>query len=175
MSSFQKTKEAIERHKLECEAIRSQLPEGPWMAEPDRQEFKAYGFNCLVARAYGTFALCGYVGIPKSHPLYGATFNELDEIDVHGGLTHSEKCVEHICHLSENEEDLWWLGFDCAHTFDLCPGVMAFLKDSQSIPEDLRKEQMEFNTQKHYWTFFEVKKETERLARQLDELRHIPA
>jgi len=44
---------------------------------------------------------------------------------VHGGLTFANKCQPHaegeevnaICHVVEpgEDDDVWWLGFDCAH------------------------------------------------------------
>lgn len=42
---------------------------------------------------------------------------------VHGGLTFSEGCTEHICHVPAPGEpdDTWWFGFDCAHSGDMCP------------------------------------------------------
>jgi hypothetical protein len=55
------------------------------------------------------------------------------DVDVHGGLTFSDKCDEHatedhgICHVPEEgrEHDIWWLGFDCAHMLDVTPGLDA--------------------------------------------------
>lgn len=41
--------------------------------------------------------LCGYVGIPKDHPLWGWDANAVPPdigIDVHGGLTYSRLCEE---------------------------------------------------------------------------------
>lgn len=46
-------------------------------------------------------------------------------LNVHGGLTFSGHCQEggKICHeVCEGEDDnVWWLGFDCAHSGDLSP------------------------------------------------------
>lgn len=36
-------------------------------------------------------------------------------VDVHGGITYSNDGVRGA------EEGLWWFGFDCAHSGDLCP------------------------------------------------------
>jgi len=48
----------------------------------------------------------GYVHIPKTHPLYGKGYDEID-VDVHGGLTYAEK-----------EGESWVVGFDTAHYGD---------------------------------------------------------
>lgn len=62
------------------------------------------GLKCVVKR-HGEFGgyFCGYVIVPKKHPAYGKTCYELDEIDVHGGLTYAVDGT---------------LGFDCAHGND---------------------------------------------------------
>ena len=75
-------------------------------------------------------ALCGYVGLPRRHPAHGKDFADLD-IAVHGGLTYSAAC-DHprgICHTPApgDPDDLWWLGFDCGHAFDLSPGLRAVI------------------------------------------------
>src|SRR4051812_17731696 len=101
---------------------------GAWDNEPDKKQWAdpATGLACLIVRnAMG--ALCGYVGVPKGHPAYGKEYGSVD-VDVHGGLTFSDKCSESssecggICHVApEGEDDVWWLGFDCAHYMDLVP------------------------------------------------------
>lgn len=42
---------------------------------------------------------------------------------LHGGLTYASECRGHICHVPEpgKPEDVWWFGFDCAHSGDLTP------------------------------------------------------
>jgi len=68
---------------------------------------------------------CGYVGIPKEHPLYGVDYSNKDPspefiFDVHGGLTYSGGGNFPI------ESDLWWFGFDCAHYDDAKdPSIMS--------------------------------------------------
>lgn len=99
------------------------LPPGPWMNEPDRVEFRHDGLPCLLKRTpFG--AWCGYVGVPPGHPWHGRDYNDVSA-DVHGGLTYSRKCDESIgiCHVPEpgEPEDVYWLGFDCAHSCDLVP------------------------------------------------------
>lgn len=107
---------------------RSRYPNGPWDDEPDKIQWpdEATGLPCLIVRA-PLSALCGYVGVPRNHPAYEMGYNEV-EVDVHGGLSFASKCSEGeeegtICHVVEPGEpdDVWWLGFDCGHAFDLVP------------------------------------------------------
>lgn len=50
----------------------------------------------------------------------------LANVSVHGGLTYSAPCGGHICHTPEpGEPEVWWFGFDCAHAWDLVPGMEA--------------------------------------------------
>ena len=58
---------------------------------------------------------CGYVGVPKNHPLSEKHYNDLSDPypDVHGGLTYSNRSPEYPV-----ESDLWWFGYDCAHLWD---------------------------------------------------------
>ena len=55
----------------------------------------------------------GYVGLPKWHPWFNIHYNDI-YVDVHGGLTFSEFNKDYPV---END-NLWWLGFDCAHCND---------------------------------------------------------
>lgn len=96
---------------------------GEWNNEPDRQDFIHAGFSCFILRnQIGCW--CGYVGIPESHPYFGKDYNDIP-VDVHGGITYADKCDPPICHIPEKgmPENVWWLGFDTAHAFDLCPSM----------------------------------------------------
>lgn len=106
----------------------SAWPRGPWDDEPDYLQWKdeATGLPCLIVRN-NTGALCGYVGVDRSHALYGVSYHEAPERchnAVHGCLTYSDKCSGNICHTPEPGEtdDVWWFGFDCAHYCDFVPG-----------------------------------------------------
>lgn len=116
--------------------------DGPWLTEPDKKQWldDVTGYPCLIVRN-PLGALCGYVGVNAKHPCYDQDYDNVD-VDVHGGLTFSNPCqkytaenmhlgpieqmqAEAICHLVENDEDdnIWWLGFDCAHLHDLVPDM----------------------------------------------------
>ena len=57
---------------------------------------------------------CGYVGIPKGHSLYD--IGDYDDIPVvcHGGVTYTS----HNLHGFDTCNDIFWIGFDCAHYND---------------------------------------------------------
>lgn len=108
---------------------RSRWRAGIWDNEPDKKQWQdpATSLACLIVRNhFGN--LCGYVGVPKTHKLYGIGYGAAPDVSVHGGLTFANKCAEgqceegSICHLApEGEDDVWWFGFDCAHAGDMCP------------------------------------------------------
>jgi len=58
-----------------------------WETEPDREDFVHAELPCLILRG-PMKALCGYVGVPPSHPVYQKEYNDID-VAVHGGLTFS--------------------------------------------------------------------------------------
>lgn len=102
------------------------FPGGPWAHGPDREEFKHAGLPCLLLRnKFG--AWCGYVAVRAAHPYYGRdTSGEgVTDLEVHGGVTFAGHCRGEICHQPEPGEpdDVWWLGFDCAHAGDVLPGL----------------------------------------------------
>lgn len=113
------TKEQRDNYK----ADRSALAEGPWDKEPDRVDFEAQGYPCLILRHPSLGHLCGYVGIPEGHPAHGKHYNALD-VSVHGGLTYSHECRGDICHISQDGDKTFWFGFDCAHYDDSSPWSM---------------------------------------------------
>jgi hypothetical protein len=102
---------------------------GEWDNEPDKVQFtdEDTGLPCLIVRG-PSGALCGYVGVAEGHPYFQKEYDAVD-VDVHGGLTFNGFCApdadesKHICHVpSPGEPDhVWWLGFDCAHSGDICP------------------------------------------------------
>jgi hypothetical protein len=140
-------------------------------------------FPCSIWKTdMGT--LCGYLGVPPSHPWYRQDqgFSTiLGRIDVHGGITLA--CHEKASRVPSQEyrgamkklpsgeweklpplewvdnpnkdgaswphdtgQDVWWIGFDCAHLHDLVP--------AHPSPGDIYRDE-------HY-----VRNELEGLARQ---------
>lgn len=113
------------------DAVRAELDclEGPWVTEPDKIQWvdQATDLDCLMVRnRYG--AWCGYVGVTQAHPWFELDYDAVD-VEVHGGLTFADRCqpgleeARGVCHRAEpgRAEDVWWLGFDCAHLDDLAP------------------------------------------------------
>lgn len=116
---------------------------GPWQDEPDKVVWvdDATGLDCMVQRGpLGSW--CGYVGVPPGHPWFGNGGSCLlghedcyeHEPDVHGGVTFAAlckpgalECQHEVCHDPDlgAEREPWWVGFDCAHSGDLSPAVVA--------------------------------------------------
>lgn len=102
---------------------KSKWGEGPWQHEPDKKEWQdaATGLPCAINRGRSG-GLCGYVGVSPGHRYYNIHYREINDIDVHEGLTFSGM---------HGETKLWWLGFDCAHCMDYAPGLNSYLKISE--------------------------------------------
>jgi hypothetical protein len=120
----------------------------PWENEPDQKGWEAHGLPCAIRRNECRGHLCGYVGVPKTHPLHGVSYRE-PEVDVHGGLTYSEIKAD-----ARLPKGYWWFGFDCDHGGDLAPRAV-------------EKYPALGNERDIYRDFAYVTKETERLAKQL--------
>jgi hypothetical protein len=115
---------------------RSELdwPSGPWDGEPDKVQWpdEATGLPCLAVRHQSSGHWCGYVGVGSDHRYYGINYDDC-QVEVHGGLTFASHCQpggfesSGVCHLPEPGEsgEVWWLGFDCAHAWDLSPWYQA--------------------------------------------------
>lgn len=121
---------------------------GEWTAEPDKIQWpdSETGLPCLIVRGPGG-ALCGYVGVPDTHPWHGKAYGDAvgtctedcsddshwshsvgSQLQVHDGLTFSDACSHSadergICHIPGPGEpdNVWWFGFDCAHSGDFSP------------------------------------------------------
>lgn len=160
--------EAIQAHAMECEKAKVGLPEGAWLHEPHRVNWRKHGLDCMILRNPATFGWCGYVGVPPTHPAYRKKYDDVD-VGVHGGLTYADECSGHICHIADEAADkTWWLGFDCAHGGDFLP------KNAQLRQELLKQFSQLFSgpdLHEHYWTCDEAARETESLAKQLSEMR----
>lgn len=166
---------------------KSEWGEGLWTSEPDKAVWidEETGLDCLIVRNR-MGALCGYVGVPKGHPAHGAEYDNVrltdDEYpDVHGGLTFSGACqpvTDHstgICHIPQEgrPDNVWWLGFDCAHSMDIVPSMVASnrkrYEEAKAIgdAEGMRLWSSLTDWDEQYRTVEYVVCEVERLARQL--------
>jgi hypothetical protein len=104
---------------------RSTWGSGPWDGEPDRVDFRTFdGFAALALRQpMGHW--CGYVAVPPGHPAHGSKDDCI--VDVHGGVTYASECAGNVCHVPDDGEpaDVWWIGFDFSHAYDLIPSTNA--------------------------------------------------
>ena len=90
-------------------------PHRPWESEPDNAEWvdAETGLCGHIWRNKITHTLCGYVGVTTGD-LVGVDYNRvsMNDYSPHGGLTYSGR-----------EGNVWWFGFDCAHSEDFLPGI----------------------------------------------------
>lgn len=150
---------------------KSSWGDGPWLHEPDRVDFQHAGLPCLLLRNHhGVW--CGYAAVPPGHPLHGTVHDHVD-VDVHGGLTYSDRCLGPICHVPAPGEpaDVWWFGFDTAHAFDYVPAIEAALREIREVEPAIgqlvqRMRPAEW-MREVYRDLPYVRKETESLAEQL--------
>lgn len=121
---------------------KSSWGEGAWQDEPDKVQFidEATGMPCLAVRQAHSGHWCGYVGVHSEHPLRGRSYDDeaVYSLEVHGGITFAGGCspgdeATSVCHVPEPGEpdDVWWLGFDCMHAWDLSPAMAARYPDLQ--------------------------------------------
>jgi len=75
------------------------------------------GFKCVVILTYRGYR-CGYVGVAPGHPFYDKHYNEVSDINVHGGLTYSAYASECPTYPTNQIEKMKWFGFDCSHLGD---------------------------------------------------------
>lgn len=132
------------------------------------KRFNYKGHPCVVLFMPGAHR-CGYVGIPKTHKLakYGAN---LDSISCHGGITYSKSKL-HCC----DDEDTWWIGFDCAHFndgYDIETAKQYFgddpdFKMSFSIMKDLWEST---NEEYKFQSLKDVQNECKRIVDQLERM-----
>lgn len=135
--------------------------EGPWVGEADQLKWvdQATGLPCFMTRGpVGSW--CGYVGVSKTHPYFKASYDDLD-ISVHGGLTYAGIGNEYIGHEGRGTDELWWFGFDCAHSEDFSPDMEAKMKAWNHT----------YDFHNTYRTQTYVTEQVTQLAQQLYELR----
>lgn len=148
---------------------------GPWQDESDKISWtdEATGLPCLIVRGPAG-ALCGYVGVAPGHPLHKVEYMDMEvDLEVHGSVTFTGGCQEEdaehgICHVPEpgQPDDVWWIGFDCAHAFDVTPRIDADLRDAGLPPTSLLEASM-YRSAARYRDVGYVKAQCADLARQL--------
>lgn len=111
------------------------IPNRPWESEPNNVSFECLGYKCEIKRHDTMMHLCGYINIPRSHPLYECDEEDGDGVEnfisVHGGITYNRKMPK--CRR---------IGFDCAHAGDFSPGafmVMAWVQMEDNREVDLER------------------------------------
>lgn len=94
---------------------------GEWQNEPDYHEFVYKGYHCFCKRVMFSGHWCGYVELPldiaQKFCLLDKKMWEID-IDCHGGITYNENFLPPD---GEESEFFRYIGFDCAHSEDICP------------------------------------------------------
>lgn len=90
----------------------------PWLREPNYLRWidPATGYRCVIARS-ALGHLCGYVRVPRGHPLHGAALlaHTVARLQVHGGVTSAGRLR------GRRFKRGYWLGFDCGHYYDVVP------------------------------------------------------
>lgn len=144
---------------------------GPWNDEPDRIEWEHAGLPCLMSRGPSGH-WCGYAAVAPTHPSHGKSYDD-QNIEIHGGLTYGNKCAGHICHVPKPGEpaDVWWFGFDCAHSGDYSPSLGNWRSNRGEPSYDHERavalHAASWSAADVYRTVDYVRAETNRLAEQL--------
>ena len=131
---------------------------GEWVEEPDEVYFMYEGFNCKIKRNPYMGNLCGYVEIPKD-----ILYVDEDMLDVYCGITYSQM----------EDDNKHWIGFDCAHGFDVIPGLEKRIKNYDEIQkiqeyvENFKKTLDIFLPEKTYKNINFVMEECKNLINQL--------
>jgi hypothetical protein len=142
--------------------------EGPWQQEPGIkhvEEFTHKGYKCVLQRNFGG-AWCGYVGIPKEHPI--VQHEKYADLDVHGGVTWSE---DRLPRDEEHSSVTFWVGFDCAHYNDYIPIMEVVLNQTPEYLNLLKR--LRTNIPKVYRTFEFAKQELINLIEQIERYEQI--
>lgn len=121
-------------HKRPPSMDKSAWGDGPWQTEQDFLEWVdgATNLRCMIVRAEWGH-LCGYVGVPASHPSFQQdVFTMKDRPAAHGGCNFNAE--------SDTEQGrVWWIGFDCGHAFDLSPGALPLMEKMGGMGDTVRK------------------------------------
>lgn len=126
----------FDQERLTPEAKLEKWGPGPWVSEPDSVDFEAHGMACHMLRHPVLGVWCGYVEVPRSHPLHGLRYDDdlVREIDVHGGLTYAGEYGRVFGGAAS--DTAWCFGFDCGHLWDLMPYAQP-LRDDLDLPSPM--------------------------------------
>lgn len=106
---------------------------GEWDREDDLYMFHCGGLRCYIMRMPDFGHLCGYVVVPKGHPLFGLSAEECDSritYHPHGGVTFSSGGGLNGLDLG----DTWVFGFDCNHSGDQSPSGARQYGEYRNVP-----------------------------------------
>jgi hypothetical protein len=120
-----------------------------WRRESDVYAGTVNGYNYVILRN-GFGCLCGYLVVFKNHPWYGKSYEQLEGVVVHGGLTYSDTRLpcSSIFYYDEAKDETsskelklnvdfgteaWILGFNCCHNEDLSPVLFQFLSNARLL------------------------------------------
>lgn len=139
---------------------------------------KQWTYNCngidieCYVRAIDMGWRCGYVKVPEGNRFFKKEYTELNEIEIHGGLTYSSYELPGV------KDSGWYIGFDCSHSGDLkdesimCEEVKFFNLDCINILtrkpfrlDNTLNDKPSFNMT--LWTLDRTIREVEALARQV--------
>ena len=119
----------VETHLLTSDQKLKRWGNREWVEEPDEVTFNYRGIKCLILRIASQYLelghLCGYIEINLEHPWAKEDPFKLN-LDVHGGITYG----------NEQKSGVYRVGFDCAHSMDVCPSVEKILKEVREKSKD---------------------------------------
>jgi len=158
---------------------KSEWGPGPWQDEPDKINWTDgdTGLPCMIVRG-PSGALCGYVAVTAEHRLHGVEYMDpkFEGLHAHGGITFTDRCQPNddghgICHVPEpgQPDDVWWIGFDCAHGYDVMPALERTMREAGMDSTNLRMEATEYWPASIYKTVSYVMNECRDLAAQLSQ------
>lgn len=162
-------------HKFTSDEKLKWFGHGEWVEEPDAVYFEHNSIECRCIRIVAfehTGSVfgghwCGYIKVPNGHAWNGYSFDYHFDCDVHGGISYGDQ-----------EEDDWWIGFDCAHLGDMIPSMErmyqneeAFKKIRQEHQNRLKKCGIQDIFQENYKNIGYIVEETKKLADQCVELK----
>lgn len=135
-----------------------------WDDGRTEREFEECGLQCCT-RTQDMGHRCGYVALPKGHPLFGKDWDKCygiaPELEVDGGIT-----------FANGTDDMWILGWDAAHSWhrrDWTIMSERMRESAQKYPE--LYVEVDYPTGISYMVDADMAEhETRRFARQLAEL-----